>query len=238
MSHAGGAAGEPSAPIANLILSGGFSHPFHETTPALAALLGSVGVRSTITEDLEGGIAALANGRFRMVTVNVLRWRMEAERYAPFRAAGGYSLPRASRAALTDFVAAGGALLAVHTAAVSFDDWPEWRELVGGAWDWSRSAHPPLGPMRVTVPPSEHPIVAGLGDFEIVDEAYGFLDLMPDVEPLAVSSHGGADHPMLWARTFGRGRVVYDALGHDARAYAHPTHAEIVRRAARWLASP
>ncbi len=221
--------------VDNLLLSGGFSHPFHETTPALASLLGEVGVRSTITEDLEAGIAALAGGGFGMVTVNVLRWRMEAERYAPHRAAWGYSLPRASRAALREFVEEGGALLAIHTAAVSFDDWPEWRELVGGVWDWSRSAHPPLGAMRVEVPPSDHPIVAGLGDFDIVDEAYGFLDLVPDVEPLALSSHGGADHPLLWARRFGRGRVLYDALGHDARSYAHPTHAEIVRRAARWL---
>lgn len=226
---------EPSAPVENLLLSGGFSHPFHETTPALAAVLASEGVRSTITEDLEGGIASLASGRFRMVTVNVLRWRMEAERYAEKRAEWAYSLPEGARAGLRDFVAGGGALLAIHTAAVSFDDWPGWREMVGGAWDWGRSAHPPLGPMRVSVPPSDHPIVAGLGDFEVVDEAYGFLDLMPDVVPLAVSPHGGVDHPMLWARPFGRGRVVYDALGHDARSYAHPTHAELLRRAARWL---
>lgn len=221
--------------VENLLLSGGFSHPFHETTPALASLLAESGVRSTVTEDLEGGIAALARGGFGMVTVNVLRWRMGAERYAEKRAAWAYSLPAASRDALHGFVAGGGALLAMHTAAVSFDDWPEWRELVGGVWDWSRSAHPPLGAMRVEVPPNDHPIVAGLGGFDIVDEAYGFLDLMPDVEPLAVSSHGGAEHPLLWARRFGRGRVVYDALGHDARSYAHPTHAEIVRRAARWL---
>ena len=222
----------------NLLLTGGHSHPFHETTPALAAILRESGVSSTATDDLEGGIAELATGRFAMVTVNALRFGMRAERYAEQRARWAYSLPARSRAALRDFVAGGGALLAIHTAAVSFDDWPEWRTVVGGAWDWSRSAHPPLGAMRVSVPPSDHPIVAGLENFEVIDEAYGFLDLMPDVVPLAVSAHGGADHPLLWARRFGRGRVVYDALGHDARSYAHPTHAELLRRAARWLTSP
>jgi len=51
---------------------------------------------------------------------------------------------------------------------------------------------------------------------------------------LAVSAHGGALHPLLWARSVGRGRVVHDALGHDAMAYRTPAQREIVRRAARW----
>ncbi len=230
-----GADGGPSVPVDNLLLSGGFSHPFHETTPALRAILAEVGVRSTVTEDLEEGIAALTRGAFAMVTVNVLRWRMEAERYAAHRDAWAFSLAADARRTLRDFVARGGALLAVHTAAICFDDWPEWREIVGGAWNWQRSSHPPLGPMTVRVCGGDHPIVAGLADFEIVDECYGFLDHTPEIVPLVTSSHGGAHHPLLWARRFGHGRVVYDALGHDARSYTHPTHAEILRRAAMWL---
>jgi len=31
---------------------------------------------------------------------------------------------------------------------------------------------------------------------------------------------------------------VYDALGHDARSYDSPEHAEILRRSIRWLAGP
>ena len=160
---------------------------------------------------------------------------MGDERYAAHRDAWTFSLSAGARRTLGEFVAQGGSLLAMHTAAICFDDWPAWREIVGGAWDWQRSSHPPLGPMTVHVCGGDHPIVAGLADFEIVDECYGFLDRMPDVISLMTSSHGGADHPLIWARRFGRGRVVYDALGHDARSYANPTHAEILRRAARWL---
>ena len=69
-------------------------------------------------------------------------------------------------------------------------------------------------------------------------EVYGSLDLTAEVEPLLTSPHEGADHPVLWARQVGRGRVVTDVLGHDAAAMAHPVHAEILRRAARWLAFP
>ncbi len=61
-------------------------------------------------------------------------------------------------------------------------------------------------------------------------------DEEPGIVPLLTSEHGGRDHPVLWARPVGAGRVVTDLLGHDASSFAHPTHAEILRRAARWVA--
>jgi type 1 glutamine amidotransferase len=38
----------------------------------------------------------------------------------------------------------------------------------------------------------------------------------------------------LWARNFSNGRIVYDALGHDAKSINHPEHAKIIRRSANW----
>src|SRR5207247_2572686 len=127
-----------------------------------------------------------------------------------------------------------GGILALHGASISFDDWPEWRELIGGVWRWDRSSHPPLGIATIAVRDRAHPLVAGIEDFEIVDEIYGFLDYEPDVEPLMTSAHGGTDHPLLWVREVGSGRVVYDALGHDERSFATPEHREVIRRAALW----
>ena len=66
--------------------------------------------------------------------------------------------------------------------------------------------------------------------FTTVDEVYGFLDVAPDVEPLLTSAHGGAEHPVLWARPVGAGRVVTDLLGHDVGAVTHPSHREVLRR--------
>jgi type 1 glutamine amidotransferase len=122
----------------------------------------------------------------------------------------------------------------MHGASICFDDWPGWRQLLGGVWRWNTSAHPPLsGPVGVRVV-DRHPIVAGVGNFSIVDEVYGFLDRTDDVDGLLFSPHGGTDHPLLWARIVGRGRVVYDALGHHVPSYAVPEHRLIVRRAALW----
>lgn len=220
----------------NLLLSGGVAHPFARTSRQVADLLAQEGVRSTVTDDLEAGLRSLEDDPPDLVTVNALRWRMDVERYAHLREGEALSLSEHARGSMDRYVRGGGRLLALHTATICFDDWPGWGELVGARWDWERSSHPPLDTIEVEVV-GDHPIVAGIGDFQIVDEAYGFLEEQSGLAPLLRSSHGGRAHPLLWARRVGGGRVVYDALGHDERSFAHPVHREILQRAVRWLFS-
>lgn len=217
-----------------LVLSGGVTHDFPALADELTTLLAEVSVVADIREDIEDALADCAD--YDLLVVNMLRWRMDSGAYLPQRERWGLSLSTRSRAALTDFVSGGKGLLALHAAVICFDDWPEWRDLVGGRWIWGTSSHPPFGPFEVTVYPDRHGIVATApSTFETVDEAYGFLDLTDDVVPLATATHGGATHPLIWARTFGRGRVAHDALGHAVEGYRVPAQREIVTRAVRWL---
>lgn len=229
-----------SAPGARaVIVSGGVAHDFPATSAELVRVLGEVGVRATVEEDVEAVLTGLrgAGDGHPLVVLNLLRWTMQVERYAHLRDRWSLTLSPEARAGLLEHVRTGGGLLGMHGASICFDDWPEWRELLGGVWCWDRSSHPPLsGPVPVTVATDRHPIVAGIGDFEIVDEVYGFLDRTDDVVGLMSSAHGGTEHPLLWGRTVGRGRVVYDALGHHVSSYAVPEHRQVVQRAARWAA--
>ena len=221
----------------NLILTGGIFHPFDESAPALARLLALYGIESTITEDIEDGLARLAAGGFELLTIYALRWRMlDNEKYQPHRARWGLSLSQAGRDAITAHVDSGRGLLGIHTAAICFDDWPGWGKLLGGAWRWGRSSHPPLGNATVRIDDAAHPITRALPGFTTIDEVYGGLDLEPDVQPLMHATAGGEAgwQPMLWAREVGRGRVAFDALGHDAAALTHDTHRRILARAALW----
>ena len=70
----------------------------------------------------------------------------------------------------------------------------------------------------------------------LVDEVYGFLDWRGPVDVLATGHHTGTDHPVIWRRELGGGRVAVDLLGHDAGSYRDPRHAGVVRRLARWAA--
>ena len=217
-----------------LILSGGVTHDFPALNAELSRLLAEIDVTATVTEDFEGALRHLDG--IDLLVVNMLRWTMQVERYARYRAEWGLSPSPNARRAITRFVAGGRPLLALHAATICLDDWPEWQSIIGARWVWEQSGHPPFGPITVTVDPDRHPIVAGLPDeFELEDEAYGFLDLLPDIVPLVAAQHGGATHPLVWARTFGDGRVVHNALGHAPASYAVPEQRRLTKQSVRWL---
>ncbi|MEV5413682.1 ThuA domain-containing protein [Thermopolyspora sp. NPDC052614] len=212
----------------NLILSGGAFHDFAATSEALAEVLTEVGVDSEITEDIAGALED--RPEVQLITVNALRCRMTDGRYGDQAARWRFELSAEARTALLDHLDRGYGLLAVHAATLCFDDWRGWPRVVGACWNPGKSHHPPLGWTEVRVL-GGHPIVDGLRDFDVVDEVYSDLDVLPDVRPLA-SAHG---QPLLWARTVRRGRVVYDALGHDVRSFDSPVHRRLLQRAALWL---
>ncbi|MFE3452790.1 ThuA domain-containing protein [Nonomuraea sp. NPDC059194] len=201
----------------NLILSGGLFHDFDATSAALAEVLADVGVESEITDDIAGALGEPSE--YQLITVNALR-----------RQDKGFTLPAQARTTLLDHLEQGGGLLCMHAAAICFDDWQGWPRVLGGRWVRGTSHHPQLGWTTVRVL-GGHPIVEGLRDFDLVDEIYSDLEVLPDVRPLA-SAQG---QPMLWARPVRRGRVVYDALGHDTRAYDNEVHRALLKRAALWL---
>lgn len=225
------------AAISNLLLTGGFFHRFDETGPYLAGVLEPAGVESEITEDLDAGLARLAgDATYDLVTVYALRWRMLHPMFDGARERWAFTLSESGREALRGHLARGGGLLAVHTAAICFDDWPEWGEIVGAAWNWERSTHPPPRTLEIDVRTGAHPIVAGVERFAIEDELYSFLDWQPDAEALMTCRYRGEDQALLAARPREAGRVVYDALGHDIASLSQPAHQTILRRSARWAA--
>src|SRR4051812_24723470 len=200
-----------------VVVTGGPTHDFPATTGCLAQLLAAEGLSAEVHEDVDTALTALPGAA--LLVVNALRWTMRGagtpERYRVLAEHLGTSPSAAARAAFAAHLARGGGLLAMHTATICFDDWPEWAAALGGAWRWGRSSHPPLGELDVTVGRPAHPLVAGLADFSVVDERYSDLEHLHVVEPLLVAD----GQPLLWAREHGGGRVVYDALGHHPPSY-------------------
>lgn len=229
----------------NLVLSGGVGHPFASTSQMLADVLAPHGIGTVVAapEQWEDAIAAHVPGD-GLLTFNALRWRMLADRYDALRAAESYASTPALHRAVEDHLAAGGALLSLHTSCICFDDWPGWAEILGAAWDWDRSFHPVRGDVHV------HDLVHDTR-FTVNDELYHGLGVSdPAREVLAVASvprdsfvqntapvgaSGVGDvHPVLWRRRHGRGRVVVDTLGHDHLSLGHPAHRRALGAAIEW----
>jgi type 1 glutamine amidotransferase len=205
-------------------------HPFAETSARLAGILRDEGFDVEISEDVDARMAALSGPDAPdLLVLNI---------GDPGNTAPEHPEPvaeRKGRDGLLAYLANARPLLAMHVTSTSLHGIPEWEGILGGVWARGTTMHPDYGPAHIRVHPDAHPIVAGLADFEVQDERYTYLRTQPGLVPLASHEHDGAEHPLLWARTYGDARVVYDALGHDTASYDSETHRVIVARAARWL---
>lgn len=215
-----------------LILSGGILHDFASTTACVLDILAEIGMSADVTEDVEAGLAELPAHPRRLLVVNCLRFRMEAERYAEQRSRWAFSLPAAGRDAIRGHLAAGGGVLGLHTAVISFDDWPEWGDVLGAAWVWGRSGHPPRGVVRAEPAGVRHPVTEGLAGFAVEDELYQDLAVRPDVQPLFLAR----GWPLVWVREVLGGRVAVDLLGDQPASLTEPCHRELLRRLLAWAA--
>ena len=220
----------------NVMLIGGIYHPFEEAAPALASLLGGLGIESVITSAVDEAVEALAGAD--LFTHYALRWRMlNHEKYVPFRAKWAYELPEAHADAITEFVEQGGALLGLHTASICFDTWDEFPALLGGCWRWEQTFHPDIGSVEVQ-PVDGHEITEPLSGFSIHDEIYHKLHIAQDSQVLLRGRvPDGGWESIAWCREAGHGRVLYSALGHDAHSLQTPAHAQFLEQGTRWLLS-
>ncbi len=229
-----------------LLASGGptYAHDHTATAAALVEVLEGTGhLIVGVTDHPDELPSAIERTSPDVIVSHMLWWRMLADRYDDLRPTWAYESSALVRESLRRFVVDGGALVALHTTTICFDDWPEWGDLLGARWVWDQSFHPPLGPVSVRLVSSDQcgsagEVIAGMSDYDTVDEVYMQLDIHGDVVPLAFAriagDLGAPEHPVLWCRSVGRGSVAQFGLGHDAHALTHPTTAELVRRCVAW----
>jgi type 1 glutamine amidotransferase len=122
--------------------------------------------------------------------------------------------------------------------ADSFRNNTEYQFMVGGQW----VAHPGgVIDYTVNIVKPDDPIVAGLDDFDIHSEQY-YMHVDPSNEVLATTTFDGQRlpwiegcvMPVVWKRTWGRGRVFFSSVGHVAKDFDVPEAREIVRRGMLW----
>jgi type 1 glutamine amidotransferase len=137
---------------------------------------------------------------------------------------------------VVDFVRNGGGFVGLHSAAdvSSFVDEPAdtVAALLGGRF----VGHPEQSTFGVRIQDAEHPITAGVADFEVYDEPYD-IRMEPAVETnlLADMEHPDLDGtPVAWTRSEGDGRVFYCSLGHTEEAREHESFRRLLRQGVEW----
>lgn len=153
--------------------------------------------------------------------------------------------------AVKDFVAAGHGFYSMHNNAFVSRSSKNYREVQGGV----ALGHPPLRPFKVRITNKSHPITQGVEDFMVNDEQhYLHYDkdpkgaLMESVntdgltysardpdDPQAQPKDMGTTTVSGWAHEYGKGRVVFTAIGHTPHALWQPEHLKLQKNAVRWL---
>ena len=219
----------------NLIVTGGIFHPFEETSNSLSNILSEMDYVSEITLDVEKGFSNLDN--YDLLTMNFLRWRMlNHEKYIPYLDEWQFSLSKQGQKHLKNYLKNGGSIIAFHTSSICFDDWPDYKKIIGGKWVWDKTYHPPQGIVEIS-PISDHKISENINNFEINDEIYHHLELEDSSEPFlkGLTKETNEEHIIGWTYQFEKGKVVYNALGHDSESLENENFVKIIKQSINWL---
>jgi uncharacterized protein len=158
--------------------------------------------------------------------------------------------PGVDREGLIAWVEAGGAFVGIHSTANTYQNFPPFGEMLGAYYDrrpW-RTKENPQTKVRVKVEDKNHPATRHLGSsFEIADDIYQFknfdrrkvqllLSLDPSSLDLGNSRMNGEDKdlPVSWAKSHGKGRVFYTALGDWEETWKDPKYQTHLIKGIQW----
>lgn len=123
----------------------------------------------------------------------------------------------------------------------SFRNNTEYQFMTGGQW----VSHPGgVIDYQVQITDKEDPVTSGLSDFDMNSEQY-YLHVDPNMKVLATTTFsdkhadwiGGCTMPVVWKKTYGKGRVFYSSLGHVMKDFNVPEALEIMQRGILWASA-
>jgi type 1 glutamine amidotransferase len=166
-------------------------------------------------------------------------------------ATGDWGLDAAQKAALIEFVRAGGGLVAIHGGVDANLGWKDYVDMVGGVF----VSHPfnnhewPLFPFPLRTENRDTPMTAFLPARWIrQDELYVVKNFSRADTEVLLSMDGerldmtripdqlppDRDLPVAWIKSYGKGRVFASTIGHAKEAFDDPDVARMYTEAIRW----
>jgi type 1 glutamine amidotransferase len=200
----------------------------------------------------ERQFAELTRGIFD-VTITQDGAEVTREKLARYRAVVFFTAinpPGVDKDGLVAWVRDGGAFVGIHSTANTYQDHPAFGEMLGARFDrrpW-RTREAPRTKVRVKVEDRTHPATRHLREsFEIADDIYQFknfdrgqVQLLLNLDPASLDlanprvNRQDKDFPVSWAKTYGRGRVFYTALGDWEETWKDPRYRTHLIQGIRW----
>ena len=136
-------------------------------------------------------------------------------------------------------------VLAFHSGILSYNDWPEYGQLLGFRWEIGITDHTLYAAWKVKIN-SSHPIVQGVPDYELMDELYynvqveaGMNTQMHAYAKFGPEQTRLAKFPMVITDTGGRvagaGKTAYLANGHSMQTFECMALRPLWMNTLKWL---
>jgi type 1 glutamine amidotransferase len=213
-----------------LITWGGWpGHEPDQVAEIFRTMLEAEGIACTVTDNLDCFDDAVALRDYALI---VPVWTMS-------------ELTRERAVNVSEAVARGTGIAGCHGGMCdAFRANVLWQFMTGANW----VAHPGGDGVRYRVEMRDrhNPLIAGIPDFDVATEQY-YLHVDPANHVLATtrfptvtwfhSANGPVDMPVAWTRSWGTGRVYYNALGHKANVVRAGHAHEMLRRGMLWAAA-
>jgi len=139
----------------------------------------------------------------------------------------------------------GASMVFLHHSLVSYQNWPEFIKILGGQYhthpvvvkgDTLNANYEHDVSIPVKVENRKHPVTRGISDFDIVDEVYSGVEILPQVKPLLSTSHPKSMRYLAWINHYGKSDVIYIQLGHGPSGYSNPNYRKLIQQAIEWSA--
>jgi type 1 glutamine amidotransferase len=159
---------------------------------------------------------------------------------------GDLDMDDSQKADLLSFVHDDGkGFIGIHSAAITFVSWPEYGKMLGGYFDghpWGEFDAPLV---------VEDAVFPGMGHFPsrftLKDEIYQIRNfsrddvrvlLRLDADKVDLTRKGvrrtDKDFAVIWARSYGKGRVLYNGLGHPREVWERPEVQQMWLEMVQW----
>lgn len=143
---------------------------------------------------------------------------------------------------LMDAVAGGTGVAGWHGMAASFRASLPYHFITGGAFIEHPGGEGNPVPYDVTIVDRDHPVTVGVSDFSVASEQY-YMHVDPNVHVLAETVFSGehldwvegARMPVAYVKTFGKGRVFYETVGHSPEDLRQDEVTLLVEQGIRWV---
>lgn len=137
----------------------------------------------------------------------------------------------------------GKPLLFLHHSIASYQDWPEFENIIGGKYVEAARGVPKEEQSNYehdvwvyTKVENYTAVTVGLKEPRFFDEIYGNVRISDDVIPLLRTRHPKSMEFVAWQHKYKNSQVVYIQPGHDYRTYQSEEYRKLLLQAIKFLA--